>query len=313
MEDKKLATWRCQHHGCLVKQGARALTPCYKDALHVLEIRNMVQCWSVNNAFVNITYFLWSPTCKQFVAFTFTFLQLPFNFQAGLIASALYDLHQFFRMISQFPGVCILVSCSLSRTILVSSDKYITILLSFLLNLKLLVNILVAHMMLATIFTLLTYIVFSLPRRQFCNYAVTSPRQCVFHMTSQHCSRAKILTELVVICGVDSDEWASFWEVVNFYLFRVFGMDDGSHQSVSLLLDLLPEASFGHRVLSSPASVYPSVCPCVCVCINHLLVRTITHQPFHLGSSNLHQRCKTPWLRFLYIWGLIDLDLQGQI
>ena len=140
----------------------------------VLKIRNMVQCWSVNNAFVNPTYFLWSPTCKQFVAFTFTFLQLPFNFQAGLIASALYDLHQFFRMISQLPGVCILVSCSLSWTILVSSDKYITILLSLLLNPKLLVNILAAHMMLATIFTLLTYIVFSLPLRQLCNYAVTS-------------------------------------------------------------------------------------------------------------------------------------------
>ena len=139
----------------------RIFTNFLKASKHVLEIQNMVQCCSVNNAFVNPTYFLWSPTCKQFVAFTFTFLQLPFNFQADLIASALYDLHQFFRMISQLPSVCILVSCSSSRTILVSSDKYITILLSFLLNPKLLVNILAAHMMLATIFTLLTYIVFS--------------------------------------------------------------------------------------------------------------------------------------------------------
>ena len=61
-------------------------------------------------------------------------------------------------------------------------------------------------------------------------------------------------------------------------------------------LEFLPEASFGLRVLSSPVSVYLSVCPCVC--INHLLVCTITHQPFNLGSSNLHQRCKTPWLGF---------------
>ena len=61
------------------------------------------------------------------------------------------------------------------------------------------------------------------------------------------------------------------------------------------------------------ACVCVSVSVSVCVCINHLLVRTITHQPFNLGSSNLHQRCKTPWLRSLFIWGLIDLDLQGQI
>ena len=75
----------------------------------------------------------------------------------------------------------------------------------------------------------------------------------------------------------------------------------------------LPEASFGLRVLSSPLSVYLSVCVCVCVCINHLLVRTITHQPFKLESPNLKHRCKTPWLRSLLFWGVIDLELQGQI
>ena len=51
----------------------------------------------------------------------------------------------------------------------------------------------------------------------------------------------------------------------------------------------------------------------VCVCINHLLVRTITHQPFKLESPNLKYRCKTPWLRRLLFWGVIDLELQGQI
>ena len=51
----------------------------------------------------------------------------------------------------------------------------------------------------------------------------------------------------------------------------------------------------------------------VCVCINHLLVRTITHQPFKLESPNLKHRCKTPWLRCLLFWGVIDLELQGQI
>ena len=58
-------------------------------------------------------------------------------------------------------------------------------------------------------------------------------------------------------------------------------------------------------------------CPCLCisqcVCINHLLVRTITHQPFKIESPNLKHRCKTPWLRSLLFLGVIDLDLQVQI
>ena len=41
--------------------------------------------------------------------------------------------------------------------------------------------------------------------------------------------------------------------------------------------ELLPEASFGFRVLSLAASV----CVCVCVCINHLLLSTL--DPFKLG------------------------------
>ena len=57
-----------------------------------------------------------------------------------------------------------------------------------------------------------------------------------------------------------------------------------------------------------------SVCPGVCVCINHEFVRTmITHRSFKLGSPNLDQRCKTHWFRSLLFFGLIDLDLQGQI
>ena len=76
-----------------------------------------------------------------------------------------------------------------------------------------------------------------------------------------------------------------------------------------VVLQFLPEASFGLRVLSLPASV----CVCVCVCGNHLLVRTITCHPFKLESPNLDQKSKTPWLRSLLFWGLIDLELQGQI
>ena len=50
-------------------------------------------------------------------------------------------------------------------------------------------------------------------------------------------------------------------------------------------------------------SVCLSVCLSVCVCVNHLLVRPITLDPFKLGSPNLDQRCKRPWLRSLLFWG----------
>ena len=55
------------------------------------------------------------------------------------------------------------------------------------------------------------------------------------------------------------------------------------------------------------------VCPSVCPCINHGLVRAITPHLFQLGSPNLDQRCKRPWLRSLLFCGTIDRDLQGQI
>ena len=66
----------------------------------------------------------------------------------------------------------------------------------------------------------------------------------------------------------------------------------------------LPEASFGLRVLSLPASVCLCVRVSVCVCVNHGLVRTITHHSFKLESPNLEQRCKRPRLRSLlfFFW-----------
>ena len=72
--------------------------------------------------------------------------------------------------------------------------------------------------------------------------------------------------------------------------------------------EFLPEASFGLRVLSLPASVRPSVSPSVTK-----FVRAITHYPFKQGSPNWDQRCKRPWLRSLLFCGTIDCDLQGQI
>ena len=91
--------------------------------------------------------------------------------------------------------------------------------------------------------------------------------------------------------------------------FKSFSLFQGLHG----WLFFLPEASFGLRVLSLPASVCVSVCLSVRLCVNHLLVRALTRVPFKLGSPNLDQRCKRPWLRSLLFCGLIDLDLQGQI
>ena len=57
-------------------------------------------------------------------------------------------------------------------------------------------------------------------------------------------------------------------------------------------------------------------CLCLCVCVSvyqSQVVSAITHQPFKLGSRNLDQRCKRPWLRSLLFRGMIDRNLQGQI
>ena len=87
------------------------------------------------------------------------------------------------------------------------------------------------------------------------------------------------------------------------HVYRVL-RNDKKYQYV-----LLPEASFGLRVLSLPAFV----CVCVRVSVNHEFVCAITHQPFKLGSPNLDQKCKRPWLRALSFCGMIDHDLQDQI
>ena len=63
---------------------------------------------------------------------------------------------------------------------------------------------------------------------------------------------------------------------------------------------------YGHRVLSLPASVCPSVCQSLaCPHDNLRLVQA--------RITSLNHRCKRPWLRSLLFWGVIDLYLQGQI
>ena len=57
-------------------------------------------------------------------------------------------------------------------------------------------------------------------------------------------------------------------------------------------------------------------CRCLRLSVSPLVtkfVRAITHYPFKLGSPNLDQNCKRPWLRSLLCCGTIDRDVEGQI
>ena len=65
-------------------------------------------------------------------------------------------------------------------------------------------------------------------------------------------------------------------------------------------INVLPEVSFSIWVLSLPAPVCVSVY--VCVCVNHDFVCAITHHPFKLGSPNLDQWCKIPWMSSLFFF-----------
>ena len=67
----------------------------------------------------------------------------------------------------------------------------------------------------------------------------------------------------------------------------------------------LSEASFGLRVLSLPA--------CIRVSVNHELVCAITRHKFELESPNLDQKMPNILLKVPLFWGLIGLDLPGQI
>ena len=57
----------------------------------------------------------------------------------------------------------------------------------------------------------------------------------------------------------------------------------------------------------------PAVCVCACVYVNPELVCTKSPLMLKLEPQNFDRMCKTCWLRCLSIWGLFDLDLEGQI
>ena len=81
---------------------------------------------------------------------------------------------------------------------------------------------------------------------------------------------------------------------------------------IYLHFSFLPEASFGLRVLSSPASV--CVCPCVCQSMCQSLACPRDNSgPVQARIAKFRPKMQqTLFLRSLLFWGAIDLDLQGQ-
>ena len=68
---------------------------------------------------------------------------------------------------------------------------------------------------------------------------------------------------------------------------------------------IFTRGQFGLRILPLPV--------CVRMFVNYEVVCAITCRKFELESSNLDQICLTFCLRSLLFWGLIELDLPGEI
>ena len=74
------------------------------------------------------------------------------------------------------------------------------------------------------------------------------------------------------------------------------------------------ECRFLNCSIFTQGQFWPSCIVVACVCLSVTkFVGAITHYRFKLGSPNLDQRCKRPWLRSLMFCGTIDCDFQGQI
>ena len=99
--------------------------------------------------------------------------------------------------------------------------------------------------------------------------------------------------------------------------FRAAAPNVVADQNFSVVLDLIiwmtvlplkrPPLVFTRGQFWPSGIVIACVRVCVRVCVNHLLVRAITRDPFKLGSPNLDQRCKRPWLRSLLFGGQLTL------
>ena len=110
--------------------------------------------------------------------------------------------------------------------------------------------------------------------------------------------------QILWICSID---FVFFWlgiqnESIVWIIMRQRGVSSERRHSICCSVD-----SFYPRPVL--ASGYCR-CLCLCVCINHLLVRTLTHHLFKLGSQNLVQRSKTPWLRPYCFGGQLTLTFK---
>ena len=123
--------------------------------------------------------------------------------------------------------------------------------------------------------------------------------------------------QIVLIFNIEKLPWAREIMILMCQIIKIVTMqliDDTLFISISIQADIVTRGQFWPSgIVVACVCVCVSVCLSVRMCVNHLLVRVITRDLFKLGSPNLDQRCKRPWLRSLLFWGAIDLDLQGQI
>ena len=73
----------------------------------------------------------------------------------------------------------------------------------------------------------------------------------------------------------------------------------------------LPEASFGHRILSLPESMCVYVCVSVCVSIT--CCPRNNSGPLQARITKFGPKLQKTLFKVPIVWGAIDLDLQGQI
>ena len=119
---------------------------------------------------------------------------------------------------------------------------------------------------------------------------------CIYHMWTQCFVAYHDLVTLSYML-MKSCDWHFIFHFLDFHIsINVLFLPS------TLVFPFLPEASFGLRVLSLPASVR--------VGDNHRLVGAITRHSFKLQSPNLIQKCKTPWLRSLLFWCWLTLNFK---
>ena len=133
---------------------------------------------------------------------------------------------------------------------------------------------------------------------------------CSSQWKSDLLGRSKAMPHIKTYFRVSPDHKKVAWFLCTRLVVEIYDFIDWKRFTLLWRLDFYPRPvlAFGYC-----RCMHVCMCVCVPVSVNHELVRAIIHQPFKLGSPNLDQRCKRPWLRSLFFCGAIDLDFQGQI